>query len=358
MQLPAFHGSGYRTPEQLTEWHRQNVEAAIEPELPIVDAHHHLWPEAHRRFEAGDLVAYFDGMNVVGTVFVECSAAYDVPFNYRPGVDGVTEDYRAPAAEIRYVVGSVRGDAVAAKHGVCEGIVGTANLMMGEAAAVDVLESFIAAGEGRFRGIRQASAWDAAAGVHSWRMPPPGLLLDDRFQSGFKALGRLGLSFDAWLFYPQLGDLVRLARRFPDVQIIMNHFGGVIGIGPYEKWAGEGFRYWQRQVRELAGCPNVAMKMGGLGMPLTGIGLYVPEVPVSSAAMAEVWKPYVTTCVEAFGVERCMLESNFPVDRQTATYVKLWNAYKIATKSYSKSERQALFSGTASRVYGLRVSAG
>lgn len=349
----AFRGNIYRKKDDLDVWLSQRNEAPIEPELAIVDAHHHLWPPGERRYEIADMTADISGMNVVATVFIECCAGYEAAIDYDAGPNARPADYKAPVSEVGYVADLVRGDPQAEAHGVAKAIVAGGNLLIGEAAALDLLQSHAAAGQGRFRGIRQPAAWDCAIGPLAWRSPPPGLLLDERFQSGFKALGTLGLSFDAWLFSPQIPDLILLARRFPDVSIVLDHFGGIVGVGPYAKWPKESFRQWRAYVQELATCPNVTMKMGGLGMPAAGFGFHLETEAPDSVKLAQAWKPYIDTAVEAFGSARCMIGSNFPVDRQTSEYTTMWNAYKLATRDYSPEERRDLFSRTACRVYRL-----
>ena len=353
-QKPAFEGNQYRTRDDLLAWLGQSREAPIEPDLPVVDAHHHLWNDDHRRYQIPDLVDDIGTMNVIASVFIECGATYDTRIDYREGVVVPPEIYKQPVSEIRFVVDEVRNNVRAGQLGLCNAIVGFGNLLVGETSARDMLETFIEAGEGRFRGIRQSAAWDPAIGEMAWRTPPPGLYFDDRFRSGFQALQALGLSFDAWLYYPQLYDVILLARRFPDVTIILDHFGGMVGILEYAAWPKERFRQWRAYMHELAQCPNVVVKMGGLGMPMVGLGTHLLEKPADSAQLATAWKPYIDVSVEAFGSKRCMIGSNFPVDRQTAHYTTVWNAYKIATKNYSKDERRDLFSGTASRVYKLK----
>ena len=353
-QKPAFEGNQYRTRDDLLAWLGQSREAPIEPDLPVVDAHHHLWNDDHRRYQIPDLVDDIGTMNVIASVFIECGATYDTRIDYSEGAVVPPEIYKQPVSEIRFVVGEVASHAGAERHGLCKAIVGFGNLLVGETAARDMLETFSEAGTGRFRGIRQSAAWDPAIGEMAWRTPPPGLYFDDRFRSGFQALQALGLSFDAWLYYPQLYDVILLARRFPAVTIVLDHFGGMVGILEYAAWPKQRFRQWRAYMHELAQCPNVVVKMGGLGMPMVGLGTHLLEKPADSAQLATAWKPYVDVSVEAFGSKRCMIGSNFPVDRQTAHYTTVWNAYKIATKNYSKDERRDLFSGTASRVYKLK----
>ena len=353
-QRPVFEGNQYRTRDDLIAWLAQSRELPIEADLPVVDAHHHLWNDDHHRYQIPELINDIGTMNVIGSVFIECGANYDTKVDYSEDAVVSAATYKQPVAEIEFVMNEVRGNPGAAKLGLCSAIVGFGNLQVGEAAARDMLETFIEAGGGRFRGIRQSAAWDPAIGALSWRTPPPGFYLDERFRSGFQALKALDLSFDAWLYYPQLHDVIQLAQRFPDVSIVLDHFGGTIGVLEYAQWPKERFHQWRAYIRELAQCQNVIVKMSGLGMPIVGLGTHLLERPAGSAQLAAAWQPYIDVSVEAFGTRRCMIASNFPVDRQTAHYTTLWNAYKIATKNYSKDERYELFSGTASRIYKLK----
>ena len=236
---------------------------------------------------------------------------------------------------------------------ICAGIVGRADLRLG-AAVEEVLTAHIGAGGGRFRGIRFITAWDADASlVNPLAAVPPGLLGDATFRAGFAKLAPLGLSFDAWLFHPQLDELTDLARAFPETPICLNHVGGVLGIGPYAGKRNEIFTRWSRSIQALAGCPNVVVKLGGLGMRINGFGFEKPADPPSSETLAAAWRPYMETCIDAFGVERAMFESNFPVDKGSYAYGTGWNAFKRLTERASAAEKTALFSGTATRFYRL-----
>ena len=184
---------------------------------------------------------------------------------------------------------------------------------------------------------------------------PPGLLSDRAYLEGVAQLAPLGLSYDAWLFHPQLPELAAMARRFSETSIVLNHVGGPVGAGAYAGKHAEIFPDWARDIRALASCPNVTVKLGGLGMRINGFGFETAEDPPSSEKLAAAWRPYVETCIEAFGATRCMFESNFPVDNGSYSYVTCWNAFKRITRSASHAEREALFSGTAIRVYRLEL---
>jgi predicted TIM-barrel fold metal-dependent hydrolase len=343
------------------------TEAILEPELPIIDPHHHLWdlrpliphfPEPRDPFV--DAVArspyyVFDqlladlrsGHNVIGTVFVECDAFY------RAGASAALK----PVGEVEFVNG-VAAQSACGMYGnlrACAAIVGHADLTLGDA-ALPVLEALIAAGGGRFRGIRQRSAWDRdpeVLGPSSHN--PPGLYPSAEFQAGFRHLAPLGLSFDAWVLEPQLGDVLALARAFPDTSIVLDHCGTPLNIASYHGRLHERFDAWRASIRELAGCPNVTVKAGGLGMPCNGMPDHGPEGGLSSETLAALWRPYIETCVEAFGPERAMFESNYPVDKWAAPYPVLWNVFKHLTLGASADEKRALFAGTAARVYGIEA---
>ena len=219
-----------------------------------------------------------------------------------------------------------------------------------------VLEAMIAAGGGRFRGIRFISASDpeqAEWGATAVR--PQGLLLDPKVREGFAQLAPLGLSFDAWMYHPQLADLLDLARAFPATLIVLNHVGGPIGLGRYKGKRDEVFADWSKRMRELAACPNIHVKLGGMGMKMFGFDFHDGELPPDSARLATAWRPYVETCIAAFGANRAMFESNFPVDKGSYGYGVYWNACKRLAEGASASEKADLFHGTAARFYRLSL---
>jgi predicted TIM-barrel fold metal-dependent hydrolase len=319
------------------------TEPALEPTLPICDPHHHLWDRAGSRYVLDELLADLgQGHRVVSTVFVECMSEYRItgPKALRPV--GETEFVERIAAEAARRGGST--PAVAA------GIVGYADLTLG--AAVDqVLEAHLAASP-RFRGIRHAAGWHASRDIrNSHTDPPPGLLLDAKFREGFSRLSRHGLSFDAWHYHPQLDELADLAAAFPDTTIVLDHFGGPLGIGPYEGRQDEVYRDWRRSIATVAAHPNVVVKLGGLAMPINGFGWHKRPSPPSSEELAASQRPYHEATIDLFGPERCMFESNFPVDRVSCSYSVLWNAFKRIAAGASAAEKAALFHDTAARVY-------
>jgi predicted TIM-barrel fold metal-dependent hydrolase len=241
------------------------------------------------------------------------------------------------------------------KAQICAGIVSHANLLLGEDAK-PVLEAEIAAGSGRFRGIRHSSAWDAdpdVAGIYATR--PKGLLLDTGFRRGFACLAPLNLSFDAWLFHPQIDELADLARAFPDTRIVLDHCGGPIGIGRFAGRREEVFAVWKASIQDVAKCPNVMVKLGGLAMRLLGYDFHERPSPPSSEQLAAAWRPYIETCIEAFGPARAMFESNFPPDKGQCSYQAIFNAFKRIAAQYSGFEQTALFSKTAVDFYRLQL---
>jgi predicted TIM-barrel fold metal-dependent hydrolase len=185
---------------------------------------------------------------------------------------------------------------------------------------------------------------------------PKGLLLDSTFRKGFGCLAPLGLSFDAWLFHPQIGELTDLARAFPDTRIVLDHCGGPVGIGRYANRRDEVFSVWKASIQQIAKCPNVTVKLGGLAMRLLGYDFHERPMPPSSEEAAAAWRPYIETCIEAFGPKRGMFESNFPPDKGQCSYQVIFNAFKRIVAQYSEAEKTALFSNTATIFYNLNIA--
>jgi predicted TIM-barrel fold metal-dependent hydrolase len=344
-----YGGIVYRNDADLKAWlAKRPPEAALEPDLPIIDPHHHLWDTPHRgSYFLPDLLADIGGGHkIVSTAFLECQSMYRA--------SGLAE--MAPVGEVEFVNG-IAAMSASGTYGptrVAEGIVGYADLRAG-ARVRKVLEAQIAAGGGRFRGIRQGVAWDGhpSVGKFASRIVPPHLALDKSFREGFAQLAKLGLSFESWQYHPQLSDAADLARAFPDTTIILNHVGGVLGVGPYRGHRAEILGSWKKDIAALAACPNVNVKLGGIGMTSFGFDFHERDVPPSSEELAAAWRQYIEPCIEAFGVNRCMFESNFPPDKQSGGYTELWNAFKRITAGASDSEKAALYSRTAARVYRL-----
>lgn len=325
-------------------WLSQIKEEPIDPELSICDPHHHLWPQPDNRYLLKELLQDTEGgHNITQTVFLECRSMYR---QYGP------EEMR-PVGETEFVQG-IATQSARGQYGtnVAAGIVGFADLTLGAGVAA-VLEAHIAASSDRFRGIRQIAAWDASDNVISLARPPKRLLLDPKFREGFACLQKYRLSFDAWLFHTQLMELLDLARAFPDTTIILDHIGGPLGVGPYAGRREEVLGEWQHGIAALATCPNVFVKLGGLGMPLCGFGWHERATPPNSTELAEAMAPYYDFCIEQFGVNRCMFESNFPVDKLSYSYTVVWNAFKRIVRDFPPEEKAALFQDTAVRVYRL-----
>lgn len=329
-------------PEQ-AEWLARTTEPAIWPDEVVCDPHHHLWNHPQERYELAELRADTGaGHRVERTVFVECMSGYR------------TEDPEAlrPVGETEYVV-AMANEATTMPGAQIAGIVGFADLTLGEGVR-DVLEAHVAAGGGRFRGIRHASAWDPSPEVRSAHTDPgPGLLGRDEFRAGFAVLADMGLTFDAWLYHPQIPDVTDLARAFPRATIVLDHLGGPLGIGPYAGRRDEVLAGWRRDIAELATCPNVVVKLGGIGMAIFGSGWHRQERPPTSEELAAAWAEPIGYCIDQFGPQRAMFESNFPVDRRGCSYVVLWNAFKRLSERYSADERAFLLNGTAMAAYRL-----
>lgn len=344
-------------------------EPILEPDLPIIDPHHHLWDRPARllppegsaerhpfhavlerapRYLLDELNADLgSGHKVIATVYMECGAFYRAG-----GPAGLR-----PVGEVEFVngVAAMGASGIYGDGRPCAAIVGHADLTQG-AAAQQTLEALIAAGNGRFRGIRHSCSSDpdpAVLGPLHGR--PPGLYGDTTFREGFARLAPLGLTFDAWLLEPQLPDVIALARAFPETTIILDHVGTPLGLGAYAGRREERFAGWRDNILELSRSPNVHVKVGGLAMAFPGFPSLLADPPASSETLADEWRPYVETCIEAFGAGRCMFESNFPVDMVTCSYAVLWNAFKRLAAGASASEKADLFSETARRVYRVEI---
>lgn len=349
------------------------IEPIIEPDLPIIDPHHHLWfrtdafldalaqdenlmarvllPTFRRRARylldefLGDLNS---GHNIRATVFVEVHTMYRT--------SGPQAMRSVGEVEFANGVAAMSASGLFGGTTVCAGIVGSVDLRLGDAAK-EVLLAHVQAAGGRYRGIRApgvvADEDPACLGAFGGT---PHLMRDPQFRAGFKHLEPLGLSYDAWQLEYQLLELIELARAFPNTQIILNHVGGLFALGRYSGRTEERFARWRENIRALSQCENVAVKLGGLGMPTCALPSSSAPTPPNSEVLAEEWRPYIETCIEAFGVNRCMFESNYPVDAATASYPVIWNAFKRITRAASADEKAALFAGTAARIYKLDLN--
>ena len=318
------------------------IEEALEPDLPICDAHHHLWERAPNRYFLSDLVADLrSGHHIAATVAVECGYGYR-----KSGADELK-----PLGETEFLEGvalQARSDPAITTR-IASAIVGFADLSLGDGVAA-VLEAHLSMSD-RFRGIRYSTTWDGSGALRN--ETPSGMLLDRRFRQGFGWLKKFNLSFDAWLYHPQLPELADLARAFPEVVMIVNHIGAPLGVGPYAGKRDEVYQVWRRHMANLAQYPNIFIKLGGMGSVRSGYDWHERQIKPSSQELADSLKPYFETCIKEFGPERCLFESNFPVEKASNSYRVLWNAYKRITNDYSPAERAALFYGTAARVYRI-----
>lgn len=327
-------------------WLAQVSEEILEPGLPIVDAHHHLWdrPGARYLFEEF-LDDTRSGHDIRATVFVQC----------RSMLRAAGPEALRPVGETEFAAG-VAARSASGIYGpmrACAGIVAMADLMLGDAVA-PVLEAHLLAAGGRLRGIRNPTAWHASEEVRSNPItPPPGLLTEPAFRRGAARLSGFGLSLDVWGYHTQLGEVIDLARALPGVTMVLDHCGGPLGVGPFAGRRDEVLRAWRADMRTLAACPNVVVKLGGLAMRVGGHDFDRAPLPPTSEKLAAAWRPTIETCIELFGAARCMFESNFPVDKGMCAYPVLWNAFKRLAAGASGAEKAALFAGTAARVYRL-----
>ncbi len=333
------------------DWLAQVVEPVIDPDYPIVDAHHHLFDVPLWRYRFDDYLADIgSGHNVIATVYAECGSMYKA--------SGPAE--RRPIGETEFAngVAAMSASGGFGKTRVCSAIFGHVDLTIG-ARAREVLQGHIQAGGGRFRGIRHATVYDPSPAIRTTLdQPPQYLMADKKFREGFACLAPLGLSFDVWMYHTQLPDLISLVRAFPDTTFVLDHVAGVLGIGPYAGRRDEIFATWARDMRELAAHPNVNVKVGGLAMHTVGFGFHEKKLPPTSEELASAWRPYVETTIGAFGADRCMFESNFPVDKVSCSYGVMWNAFKRLAEGVSADDKAALMHKTATRVYKLQLDPG
>ncbi|MES2187457.1 MAG: amidohydrolase family protein [Pseudomonadota bacterium] len=333
------------------EWLALHTEPILEPELPIVDPHHHLWERPGSCYLAHELYADINsGHDIRATVFVQSRSMLRA--------DGPAA--LAPLGEVEFANGAAALGA-SGQYGrgrICAGIVGAADLALGDA-AVPVLEAMVAACGGRFKGVRNAVVWHADPAVQSSTATGmrAHMLRGEGFRKGAAALARMGLVLDVWAYHTQLDDVYELAAALPQLVVVVDHFGGPLAVGPHAADRQGMLADWRRGMQRLATLPNIRVKLGGGGMPVLGFDFHLHEAPPASARLAEAFTPYVEQCIGWFGVERCMFESNFPVDKGMFSYPVLWNAFKRIASGYSAAEKAALFSRTAATTYGLHLPA-
>lgn len=319
-------------------------EPILDPALPIIDTHHHLWIRGGHRYLLEEYLAdVATGHNLVSSVFLQCHSMYRA--------DGREEE--RPLGETEFVTGqaAMSASGMFGTPRVAAGIVGYVDLTLGDRVE-PLLEAHMRAAGGRFRGVRDSGNYDADPIIGNGAEEPRRYLRPE-FRAGLKVLTKLGLSLDAWTFFTQMEETIDLARACPDANIIMGHCGGLLGYGPYAGRRDEIFATWKARVKTLATCPNVSMKLGGMMMRLAAFDYLAMDAPPTSEELAGHWRPYIETCIEAFGPERCLFESNFPVDKMGIGWAALWNAFKRIAARVSDAEKTALFSGTAKRVYRL-----
>lgn len=339
----------YRYPPPNAAWLAGRVEDVIEADLPIIDAHHHLWTENGSRYLLDEFAADAgDGHRVVATIFIQSHYGYH----------SVGAEHLAPVGETQKIAAIAN---VARARGIqteiAAGIVAYADLTLGDRLD-DVLDAHDEAAGGRLRGVRHSVSRDRhfPDGI-AIRPAPEGLLSNRRYRTGLSCLAARGLSYDAMLYHAQLPELTVMAQAVPDLTIVLDHIGCVLGIGPYQGREAETFQQWRDAMVELAACPNVMVKIGGFGMIICGASWHDRSLPPTSAELARAWRPYVETCIDLFSSQRCMFESNFPVDKAMYSYRTLWNAFKLLAAGASDHERTALFSGTAGNAYRIPMPA-
>ena len=338
---PRDPASALPNPHPNEAWLARHQEPVIEPERPIIDAHHHLWDGAHPRYLLDEILSDVQsGHTIESTVFVQAGTMCR---------QSGPEELR-PVGEVEFAngVAAMSASGVYGATRICAAIVGHADLCLGSQLE-PVLEALDRAGGGRFRGVRHSAARDPEVRMQA----PEGLLRDTSFREGFACLQRLGYTFDAWLYHPQLDDLVDLMRAFPAAKVVLNHMGGRIGVGSYARRQDEVMDSWKKSLRALTAFPNVNVKLGGLGMALAGFALHERLEPPSSDDLVGAWRPYIENCIEMFRPDRCMFESNFPVDKASCSYRVLWNAFKKIASVQSETDKGHLFRGSASRFYAI-----
>ena len=341
--------AGMEQHKSKAKWRSLLREEILEPDLPIIDPHHHLWERARNRYLLDECLADMrTGHNIRASVFVECGSFYR-----KTG-----PVLMAPVGEVEFANG-VGAMAASGSYGstlIGAGIVGTADISVG-AEVAEVLDAQIAVGGGRFRGIRVSTKWDSDEDLNTTRyIVPRGVMQDQDFRTGFATLAPRRLSFDAMIYHPQIPELAALARAFPDTTIVLNHIGGLLAwTRNYLARKEETITQWRSSMADLARCPNVFVKLGGLGMPYLGLGFDKLEVPASSAQLAESWGPLFAHCIDRFGPDRCMFESNFPPDGDSVAYPVIWNAFKRIAARYSADEKRALCYGAAAKAYRLNL---
>ncbi|CAE7182523.1 unnamed protein product [Symbiodinium pilosum] len=328
---------------ELDQWLSQVSEDIIEPERPIVDPHHHLWRQPNWTYELSELWGDTDsGHNITHTVFLECGSSY---FSEGP-------EHLRCVGETNYVAEIAQASKQDPARATIAAIVAKADL---DSPHLDeVLDAHEKAAQGLFRGIRHAGARDPhPEDLTIAGRAPEGLYQNEAFIRGVQRLGERGYSYDTWHYHHQNPSFCTLAKAAPDTTMILDHFGTPLGVGIYADQREAVFEQWQRDIAEIAKCPNVVAKLGGLAMPDNGFGWNQRATPPTSDEFVDAQARYYHHTIKCFGPERCMFESNFPVDRLSISYHVLWNGLKKIASRYSPAEQDALFQGTAKRIYKL-----
>ena len=330
------------------DWLAQSPEDTLEPEIPICDPHHHFWvsrpePEHYQRYLLPELAADVNsGHNVRSTVFIEvrCEYRQDGP------------DEMKPVGEVEYIQ-TIADESAAGHQGqtkAAAAIIGHADLKLGEGVR-PVLEAMQSASPNRFRGVRHSVGWDESPELANRDIK--GALATGGYRAGAKVMESMGLVLENSLYFHQLSELADFARSVPELTIVLNHIGGLCRVGPYANRDDEVIPQWRKGVEEVAKCPNIIMKLGGVGQLRYGYYWHDRETAVGSEELAESLGPLMNHCIQQFGPSRCMFESNFPVDKISYSYNVIYNAFKRLSKGYSATERAALFHDTAARVYNI-----
>ncbi len=341
-EKPAKKIMGQSVPDE--RWLAQLHEAVIEPALPIVDAHHHLWVRNGHRYLLPEFIEDLEtGHNIVATVYAECESMY------RPGGPPIWRSL----GETEFVTGcaAIAGSGVMGETKICQGLVGRVDLLQG-AESRPVFERHLTVSGGRFKGVRFTAAWDETGKIPN-PAPRAKMLAEAQVRAAARVMSELGLTLDLWVFHPQLAEVAALADALPELTIVLNHTGVPILGGPYRDRTDEVYRDWLRDMQALARRDNVVLKLGAFPIRRSGDGVN-RSLPPDSTEIEVAWRPWMLPCIEAFGSARCMFESNFPVQKLFASYQVTWNAFKRIASGASAEQKQRLFQDTATRVYRLQ----
>ena len=332
-------------PLELDAWLELTQEDVLDPDLPICDPHHHLWDKPGDRYMIDEISRDVgSGHNIVQTVFVEVDAMYR---------SSGPEEMR-PIGESEWVrgIGAQSDSGLYGRTKVATGIVGYANLNLGSSVE-PVLEAMESVSSGRFRSVRHTCSWDEYEPLRSHRSGWPGMMAETKFREGLSKLIDRGHSFDALVYHPQLSELTELVDAFPNGVFVLNHIGRPLGVGPYQGHRDKVYEVWKKDMAKLAERSNVLVKVGGLGNRVSGFGWDTQPEPPNSQELVEKTSPYYLYTIEVFGPERCMFESNFPVDKNSYSYKTIWNSFKRMTQGFSSTEKTWLFHDTAAKAYRL-----